>query len=108
MDYSTVVLSFDMDKLVKIRRLAWELGVGPFYKISKIAKFKGDLLKTTSKIKILKSQEILQTFVLFVYQLALHLPSPPPPIQTSVNFHNIAELHLCLFKAFHSQTWQFY
>ena len=30
MDYSTVVLSFDMDKLVKIRRLAWELGVGPF------------------------------------------------------------------------------
>ena len=81
MDYSTVVLSFDMDKLVKIRRLAWELGVGPFYKISKIAKFKGDLLKTTSKIKILKSQEILQTFVLFGYQLALHLPSrlPPPP-----------------------------
>ena len=85
MDYSTVVLSFDVDKLVKIRRLAWELGVGPFKKVSKFAKFMGDLLKTTSKIKILKSQEISKTFVLFGYQLALHLPSPPaPPPNTNV------------------------
>ena len=47
-----------MNKLGKIRRIHWKKGL----KISKIAKFETDLLKTNEGIAP-QSPEVLQTFV---------------------------------------------
>ena len=63
MDYSTAVFKFWHGQVGENPSTLLGAGKTAFLKISKIAKFKSDLLKTTSEIKILKSQEILQTFV---------------------------------------------
>ena len=60
-----------MNKLGKIRRIHWKKGL----KISKIAKFETDLLKTNEGIAP-QSPEVLQTFVQWEAQFA-------PTIQTS-------------------------
>ena len=79
-DLFTVFFStFDMDKFGKIRRHHSKERL----KISKIAKFGSDLLKT-NEYTAPQSREILQTFVCWGHKLA-------PNIQTSEYFHNFAE-----------------
>ena len=56
--------TFDLDKLGKIRRHHWK----ELLKISKIAKFECDLLKTNED-SAPQSREILQTFVWWVVSL---------------------------------------
>ena len=73
-DPLTVFSISDMDQLRKIRRHHWKERV----KISKIAKFESDLLKTKEDTA-LKSRENLQTFVRWGRRLA-------PTVQKSVNF----------------------
>ena len=64
-DPLTVFSISDMDQLRKIRRHHWKERV----KISKIAKFESDLLKTKEDTA-LKSRENLQTFVRWGRRLA--------------------------------------
>ena len=85
---SRVFSTFDMDKLGKIRRHHWKERI----KISKIAKFQSDLLKTNEVIAP-QSREILYLF---------------PTIKTSVNFLYFAELYLCSLQTYHLQIWQHY
>ena len=85
--------TFDEGKLGEIRRHQWKERL----KISKIAKFESELLKTNKDIAS-QSREILQTFVWWGEQTCL--PSPPPIIQTSADF---AELYLRSRKTFHFQ-----
>ena len=58
---------FNMDQLGKIRRHHWKERV----KISKIAKFESDLLKTKEDT-VPKRRENLQTFVRWGHRLAPH------------------------------------
>ena len=60
-------------------------------KISKIAKFVSDLLKTNEDIAQPQSREILETFVWSGAQMC-----PLPTIQTSVKFSDFAELTILL------------
>ena len=75
--------TFDEGKLGEIRRHQWKERL----KISKIAKFESELLKTNKDIAS-QSREILQTFVWWGEQTCL--PSPPPPsykrLQTLLNY----------------------
>ena len=57
-DPSTVFSTFNMDQLVKIRRHHWKERL----RISKIAKFENDLLKTNEGLTP-QCREILQTFL---------------------------------------------
>ena len=72
-----------MDKFSKIRQHHWK----ECLKISKIAKFESDLLKTNEDIAS-QTRTILQ---MFVWWWGTNLPST---IQTSVNFCNFAKQYL--------------
>ena len=72
-----------MDKFGKIRQHDWK----ECLKISKIAKFESDLLKTNEDIAS-QTRTILQ---MFVWWWGTNLPST---IQTSVNFCNFAKQYL--------------
>ena len=69
----TVFSTFGMDKLRKIRRHHWKERL----KISKIAKFQSDLLKTNEDIAP-QSREILQRFVCRGHWQTPTHPPPPP------------------------------
>ena len=77
--------TFDEGKLGEIRRHQWKERL----KISKIAKFESELLKTNKDIAS-QSREILQTFVWWGEQTCLPSPPPPPPsykrLQTLLNY----------------------
>ena len=84
-------LTFDMDKLVIIRRHHWKERL----KISKAAKFESDLLKPVSNEDITPPRRL--------YGEDAHSPT----IQTFVNLRSFVELSLCSLKTYHFQTWQF-
>ena len=90
--------TFDVDKLGKIRRYHWKKSL----KISEIAKFESDLLKTNDEIAPQK-REILNTFFMVMVEVVV-----PPTIQTSVNVRNFQELYFRSLKTYHFQIWQFY
>ena len=75
-----------MDKFGKIRQHHWK----ECLKISKIAKFESDLLKTNEDIAS-QTRTILQMFVWWWGGGDTNLPST---IQTSVNFCNFAKQYL--------------
>ena len=79
-----------MDKLRNIRRHHWKERL----KIADIAKFESNLLKTNEEIAPRRC-EILQTSVWWGGGTNL-----PPTIQTSVNYHNFAQLYLRSLKTF--------
>ena len=67
------------------------------FTISNLAKFESDLLKT--------NQDIASSSFTDVYMVGGRTNSPPPPtMQTSVNFHNFAELYLHSFTTCHFKT----
>ena len=74
-----------MDKFGKIRQHHWK----ECLKISKIAKFESDLLKTNEDIAS-QTRTILQTFVWW----GGGGTNLPPTIQTSVHFCNFAKQYL--------------
>ena len=99
-DLSTVFFQLLTWQVGKIRRHHWK----ELLKISKIAKFECDLLKTNED-SAPQSREILQMFVWWGGGLATNLP---PAIQTFVNFRNFAWLYLVSLKTYYFQIWQFY
>ena len=69
----------------------------------KISKVESDLLKSNEDLAP-QSRKILQRSVWGGAQTC----TPPPIIQTPVNFPNFAELHLQSVRMYHFQIWQFY
>ena len=78
-----------MDKVEKICRHHRK----EYFKISKIAKFESDLLKTNEDVAP-QSREILETFVRGGGVAGANVSLQ---IQKSVNFRNSVELYLCSF-----------
>ena len=93
--------TFDPDKLGKTRRHHWK----ELPKISKIAQFESDLLKTKDD-SVLKVAKFCRR--LYGGGGVGQKPAPHPTIQTSVNFCNFPELYRCSLKTYHFRIWQSY
>ena len=79
-------LIFDVDTSGKIRQLCWNERLY----ISKIVKFESDLLKTNENIASSSFTEVYMVW--------------GGTRQTSVNFHNFAELYLHSLTTYHLKT----
>ena len=90
-----------MDKPGKIGRLRWK---ERHLRVIKLAQF---LMFKTDKDIPPQRRQILQTFVLRGNKLArTSPPTTTTTIPASIIFSSFAELYLCSFYTYHSQTWQ--